>query len=146
MMPEQSRERKRAVSLSDALRALADDASALGPSPSVEAALREELRLRARRRRPVWVAWGAALATCAAALVLMLPRPTAVRPTSQSLTPWYYNQGLPPARQGGIVRVKVSKSMAGSFGVPVPVTNSPDLTADLFIGEDGMTRAIRFVK
>ena len=133
-------------SLREALRALADETSAGGPSPSVEARLRQEIRGRNRIRRPAWAAWGAAVAACAAALVLMLPQPRQRRPPHPSFTPWYYNQGLPPARQGGIVRVKVSKSLAGSFGVPVPVTSAPDLTADLFIGEDGMTRAIRFVQ
>jgi hypothetical protein len=76
------------------------------------------------------------------------PRPVVQRASlrEQPLTPWYYNQALPPARSGQVLRVKVSREIAASFGA-LPVRNSGDIvTADLLIGEDGMARAIRFVQ
>jgi hypothetical protein len=76
-----------------------------------------------------------------------VPRPAVQRAVlrSQALTPWYYNQALPPARSSQVLRVKVSRDLASSFGV-LAAGSTGLVQADLLIGEDGMARAIRFVQ
>lgn len=58
------------------------------------------------------------------------------------LTPWYYSDGLPKPARGQIVTIRVSPATAGRFGV---VADAP-VPAQLLIGDDGLTRAIRFVR
>lgn len=57
-------------------------------------------------------------------------------------TPWFYSEGLPRPARGQIVLIRVSPATASRFGVlsdePVP--------AQLLIGDDGLTRAIRLVR
>lgn len=76
------------------------------------------------------------------------PRPVARRASlrERALTPWYYNQALPPARSGQVLRVRVSREVAASFGALSIAAAGDTVTADLLIGEDGMARAIRFVQ
>lgn len=58
------------------------------------------------------------------------------------LTPWFYSEGLPRPARGQIVLIRVSPATASRFGIlseqPVP--------AQLLIGDDGLTRAIRLVQ
>lgn len=58
------------------------------------------------------------------------------------LTPWYFSEGLPAPAKGQVVFIRVNPQTARRFGVmaegPVP--------AQLLIGDDGLTRAIRFVR
>jgi len=58
------------------------------------------------------------------------------------LTPWYYSEGLPAPAQGQIVFIRVNPQTARRFGV---VSDGP-VPAQLLIGDDGLTRAIRFVR
>jgi hypothetical protein len=49
--------------------------------------------------------------------------------------------------RGQLIRVSVPRSMLGSFGFTVnPERAMVPVKADLLVGEDGMARAIRFIK
>lgn len=61
---------------------------------------------------------------------------------ARPLTPWYFNEGLPLAERGQVIRLEVSAATAAQFGV---VARGP-VKADLFVADDGLTRAIRFVQ
>jgi hypothetical protein len=58
------------------------------------------------------------------------------------LTPWYYSEGLPEPARGQVVFIRVNPQTARRFGV---VSDGP-VPAQLLIGDDGLTRAIRFVR
>ena len=52
-----------------------------------------------------------------------------------------------PIERGQLIRVMVPRSTLGSFGFPVnPERAMMPVKADLVVGEDGMARAIRFIK
>lgn len=52
-----------------------------------------------------------------------------------------------PLERGQLIRVMVPRSTLGSFGFPVnPERAMMPVKADLVVGEDGMARAIRFIK
>jgi hypothetical protein len=76
------------------------------------------------------------------------PRPLArrvaqpVAPVQRRATPWFVYSGLPLEAQGQVVNIEVSNSTAASFGV---VSARPRVPAQVFIGDDGLARAIRFV-
>lgn len=56
-------------------------------------------------------------------------------------------QRLQPMERGQVVRVALPRSVLGSFGLPVnPDRTMVPVKADLLVGEDGMARAIRFVR
>ena len=57
--------------------------------------------------------------------------------------------GAVPVTQGNIVRVAVSPAAIAALGVvPIGVNTSPTdvLLADVVVGEDGLARAVRFVR
>lgn len=94
-----------------------------------------------------------ALAVDEAVEAIPVARPVAVRASRKSrpnelsrglspLTPWYYSEGLPSPAQGQIVFIRVNPQTARRFGV---VSDGP-VQAQLLIGDDGLTRAIRFVQ
>ena len=61
----------------------------------------------------------------------------------RAVTPWYFYAGLPLTGSGQVVRVEVSSATAAQFGVFA----GPGLVpAQVFIGDDGLARAIRFVR
>ena len=61
---------------------------------------------------------------------------------TKPVTPWYFNEGLPLAERGQVIRLEVPAATAAQFGV---LARGP-VKADLFIADDGLTRAIRFVQ
>lgn len=69
-------------------------------------------------------------------------RPNELSRELNPLTPWYYSEGLPAPAQGQIVFIRVNPQTARRFGV---VSDGP-VPAQLWIGDDGLTRAIRFVQ
>jgi hypothetical protein len=73
-------------------------------------------------------------------------RPPTVEAPLEPLSPWYYNAALPAAGAGHVVRVEVSRQAARSFGLVAPAEGPAMVKADVWIGDDGMTRAIRFVR
>lgn len=60
-----------------------------------------------------------------------------------AVTPWFFYTGLPPAARGQVVRIQVSSATAAQFGV---FRGTGDVPAQVFIGDDGVARAIRFVR
>jgi hypothetical protein len=52
---------------------------------------------------------------------------------------------LPPLESGTLVRLDLPVSVLPSLGVTPPVTGHSTVKADLVIGQDGLTRAVRLV-
>jgi hypothetical protein len=69
-------------------------------------------------------------------------RPNELSGALSPLTPWYYSDGLPEPARGQVVFIRVNPQTARRFGV---VSDGP-VPAQLWIGDDGLTRAIRFVR
>jgi len=150
--------------------ALADESRAAGTPERVHAELISELAARRRRR---WLWRWAPLAAVAAALVVAvvlwrcpeLPPPPAVafapppappleaedrvvtpppvRPVRRAAPRCFVYSGLPPQVQGQLVNLEVSNATAASFGV---ITARQRVSAQVFIGYDGMARAICFTR
>jgi hypothetical protein len=144
--------------LSDALRVIGRDHG--GPSAAVEARLRAEVRrVAARRRQRI-------AATCAAAAVLVVAvavpvwkrsgrqaaNPTAVSQTALESTtdflPLPYSSV--PTTSAQLVRLQVPRAALARFGLaPIEMLDAPaseTVPADVLVGEDGLARAIRFVR
>ena len=135
----------------------------LGASPAVEARLREEVRrLAAPRRRMPFAAMA-----IAAGLILVVAASLVVLPQSHSgsspvtsvagvgdedtltgFVPLSYH--AVPSESTHIVRLEVSRKALASFGLlEMDATNPPEsgtFLADVLIGDDGLARAVRFVR
>jgi hypothetical protein len=59
------------------------------------------------------------------------------------LSPWYYNTALPPAARSVLVRSEVDARTAMRFGVVSAGDTAP---VQILFGEDGLPRAMRFVR
>ena len=148
--------------LNAALRALAEDDAKLSASTNVEERLLSELRAisRARRRR-TWLG----LFSIAAALLLgialygwrignRLPSDTALSPSAPEegiaeiateFLPLPYSHV--PMNTGSTVRIEVPATALMSFGLaPTDFQGDDTVQADVVIGEDGLARAVRFVR
>ncbi len=69
---------------------------------------------------------------------------TAATPANRgAVTPWFFYAGVPPVERGQVVRIRVSAATAAQFGV---YGGAGDVPAQVFIGDDGVARAIRFVR
>jgi hypothetical protein len=157
---DQSESRDRA--LSAALRALAEDDAAMGASPIVEARLLAEVRSIARaRRRNVSVSFAAIAAALIIAVALPvsylvtyspLANPPAVRTAPSEVAtaflPLIYSNV--PVTNAHIVRMKVSRRALVSFGLASidssESSSAATVLADVIVGEDGLARAVRFVR
>ena len=152
-MQEHERER----SLEAAFRAMAEQEAGIGASPAVEARLRAEVRSIAagRRRRTFAAALG-----IAAALLLVLsvpawrilappavPAPSAREVTTEFL-PLLYSSI--PASHVQMVRLAVPRAALASFGLaPLEAfdrASTGTVLADVLVGDDGLARAVRFVR
>jgi len=162
-------------SIQDLLRALAEaDASTEAP-PEIEMRLRKKFRSRKRRRAwqgiAQWALW-APLVPAAAAVVMLfvfVHRKPAVAPVSPVSinTPAlpYLEQVVPPQPEeivtdffplmhpappfgrGKLLRVELPASAMKMVGLPVHEEHLADaVQADVLVGEEGLPRAIRFVK
>jgi hypothetical protein len=61
--------------------------------------------------------------------------------------PLTYEADVAPMESGQLIRVQMLRSALVSFGLPVNVERADaPVTADLLVGEDGLARAIRFVR
>jgi hypothetical protein len=149
--------------LTAALRALADDDARTGASPMVEARLLSEVRsiAWARRRRtyatvvaiaaallvavalPVWRATHRPPATPASARPLV-----ALEERTTAFLPLFYSSV--PVTNAQVVRMKVPRSALASFGLAsmdsLNGSSSATVLADVLVGEDGLARAVRFVR
>jgi hypothetical protein len=61
--------------------------------------------------------------------------------------PLTYEEEPAPMESGQLIRVQMPRSALVSFGLPVNVERADEpVKADLLVGEDGLARAIRFVR
>jgi hypothetical protein len=148
--------------LEQTLRVLAREDTVLRPSPAVEARLRarvQALRPGSRRNRasapPYWRTWGA---TAAAGIVFVLiwrfvPSQAPERLAFQdSHPPALAAEFLPlpyahvPVARGHIVRMPVPRAALTAFGLdPGRAGDDTSVLADVFVGEDGIARSVRFI-
>jgi hypothetical protein len=153
--------------LTAALRAVANQDAGRVASASVEERLRAEVRsIAARRRRR----YGTALAVAAVLLIAAaVPWRTTRRDLMTSPAPADSNTPrarasaseistafLPltyssvPITNGRLVRLEVPRAALASFGLaPIEWPDSQSagtVTADVIVGEDGLARAVRFVR
>ena len=150
-------EQERHRSLEAAFRAVAEEDAGIGASPAVEARLLAEVRsiAAARRRRTLAAALGIAAALL---LVLsvpawrMLSRPPAPAPSAREVTteflPLLYSSV--PASHVQMVRLAVPRAALASFGLaPLDAldrASTSTVLADVLVGDDGLARAVRFVR
>jgi hypothetical protein len=162
--PGRYEERPGGARLTAGLRAVADDDGGVGASPVVEARLLAEVRsiARARRRRR-----HASVLALAAALLLAVAVPlwraSPRRPDTETTSPRVHDSRrevttafLPllysniPFTEGQIVRLEVPRTALVSFGLASPDSidgsSSRSVLADVLVGEDGLARAVRFVR
>ena len=150
--------------LAEWLREMADADATTGASPAVRERLLEEVRARRRARRVSAVkmyalAAGLVIATGLPVWQLSTRPPVESSPQSgatqvagdaEVATAFYpLAYGAVPVTQGNIVRVAVSPAAIAALGVePIGVNTSPTdvLLADVVVGEDGLARAVRFVR
>jgi hypothetical protein len=143
--------------LESALRALAKDDARVGASPGVEARLLAEVQsiAAARRRRMV-------IAACAMAAAVLFALTASswkffsrtpsggahVAEVSTAFMPLDY--GSVPATNVQIVRLAVPRAALASFGLTpletVDRTSTDTVLADVLVGDDGLARAVRFVR
>jgi hypothetical protein len=142
--------------LDTALRAMAEDEAHIGASAGIEARLLAEVRtIAAARRRRM------AIATFTAAAVLLLalwigsqrflpsrssnPR---VAEVTTDFMPLAYS-GVPSTNLQ-VVRLAVPRTALASFGLtpPEPLDRmfTETVLADVLVGDDGLARAVRFVR
>jgi hypothetical protein len=150
--------------LTDALRRLAEADRTMTTSPAVEARLRSEVRSMGGRSK----AWnGGTLMALAAALTICVSVPaiwwsnhdqtpstslaTTAIPTVREATteffPLFY--ASVPSSSGHIVRMEVPRASLAQFGLASAhdmdrVTGT--VIADVLVGDDGLARAVRFVR
>jgi hypothetical protein len=147
----------RSSSLERALRAMADDEARIGASPALKTRLLAEVQSigEARRRRTVIVA-------CAMAAVVLFAltapslkffsrtpsRGAGVAEVTTAFMPLVY--GSVPATNVQIVRLAVPRAALASFGLTpletVDRASTDTVLADVLVGDDGLARAVRFVR
>jgi len=143
------------------LRGLAASSEAAEAPLRIEAALRAAFRGPRARPAVWWPWWRQAVATAASLVVLVAgavallnraPAPELAQPGArQELTtefiPLVYENGLPPEENVQIVRVKLPRIALVSFGLPFNEDRAGEpVKADVLLGDDGVARAIRFVR
>jgi len=149
--------------LNAAMRGLAEDDAKLRSSPDVEKRLLSELRAYSRtRRRRTWLG----VSSVAAALLLGMalyvwrignrqPSDTVQSPSAPEAAitevateflplPYYHV----PMNTGSTVRIQVPATALVSFGLAPNGFREGDGTvqADVLVGDDGLARAVRFVR
>ena len=139
----------------DALRKLSEDDARLRASPDVERRLLAEVRSLGRvQRRRTWLR----VSSVAAVLVIGIAlytwqfgnRPPATREgiseVATDFLPLPYSHV--PMNVGSTVRIEVPEAALASFGLAPLDFRKPDgkVQADVLVGEDGLARAIRFVR
>jgi anti-sigma factor RsiW len=163
---DQANENERA--LTAALRAVANQDAGRVASASVEERLRSEVRsiaARRRRRYATALAVAAGLLIVAAVPARWMTRRQAVTSStaadsdaararaavsevSTAFLPLAYSSV--PITNGQLVRLEVPRAALASFGLaPIEFLDSPSagtVTADVIVGEDGLARAVRFVR
>jgi len=150
----------------EALRAIAEEDARMGASPAVEAHVMVELRAAAAaRRRRLRVVVSALAAAAAVALAATIPwsrlrsgeNPSGSTPSATAGTRWEVTTAFMPLTYSGVpivdghvVRMEVPRASLVSFGL-VPADGmegaaSGTVLADVVVGDDGLARAVRFVR
>ena len=149
--------------LTAGLRAVAEDDEQRGASSRVGMRLLAEVQgiAATRRRRTALLSLSAAAAVLIAVLVpgwRMLQQPTTNPPqaadapvvTRELVTEFFpLTYSNVPARGGYVVRIQVPRGALASFGATLAAAGdntSPNVLADVVIGNDGLARAVRFVQ
>lgn len=146
--------------LTAGLRAVAEDDERFGSSSAVGLRLLAEVHAmaEAKRRRTLVLALSAAAAVLIAVLVptwwswhsasdvpLQADAPVIERELVTEFFPLTYSNV--PARGGYVVRMQVPRAALASFGAAAFASDtSPQVLADVVIGNDGLARAVRFVR
>lgn len=120
-----------------------------GCRSAVEERLLAEFSCKAKRR--TWPAWAMAAAAAIAlfAILARVPEPLPQEAAPREVHTDFF--ALDPyageaAGDAYIVRVRVPRAAMANFGLPVrPELLDQRVEADLLVGGDGMTKAIRFV-
>ena len=101
-----------------------------------------------------WWMTGLAGATTVLILLALNPDRTPVAPGGEArpeaqmvgdFVPWPGAIELPPLDSGELLRVELPISMLPSLGLRPPVSRRQVVSADLLVGQDGLTRAVRLV-
>ena len=150
--------------LKDALHANAEDEARLGASPQVRERLIAEVHAIAR---PRWNRMRMLQLAAAAILFIAIALPAwysarrpsiatrddaaaAVQPVREEATEFFpLAYSNVPASGGYVVRMQVPRATLESFGVAEfasPDDRSTTVAADVFVGGDGLARAVRFVR
>jgi hypothetical protein len=143
-------------SLHAALRAMAEDEAQLGASAGIEARLLAEVRsIAAARRRRMAIAAFAAAAVVLFALWIGSQRFLSSR-SSESRVAEVTTDFMPLAYSGvpstdlQVVRLAVPRTALVSFGLtppePLERASADTVLADVLVGDDGLARAVRFVR
>jgi hypothetical protein len=136
----------------------------LGASPAVEARLREEVRRLAHPRRrmptPALAIAASLILVVASALVVqhrnnsgaMSPATSVAGASDEDTMTGFVPLGYHavPSESTHIVRLEVSRKALASFGLlAMDATNASESAtylADVIVGDDGLARAVRFVR
>lgn len=149
--------------LTRGLRAVADDDEQLRASSAVGMRLIAEVQgiAHVRRRRTLALALSVTAPVLAAILAVVWPRETGQLSRSQqteipAVTRELVTEFFPlaysnvPARGGYVVRMQVPREALASFVGAAAIEGSNggsgQILADVVIGEDGLARAVRFVR
>ena len=150
------RESEGRPSLDTALRAMAEDEARLGASAGIEERLLAEVRsIAAARRRRIAMAAFAAAAVVLFALWIgsrrFLPSQSGkarVVEVTTDFMPLAYSSV--PSTNLQVVRLAVPRTALVSFGLappePLDRTFTDTVLADVLVGDDGLARAVRFVR
>ena len=147
--------------LTAGLRAVGEDDERFGSSGAVGLRLLAEVQAiaDAKRRRTLVLALSAAAAVLIAVLVptwrswqsaadqpQQADAPVITRELVTEFFPLGYSNV--PARSGYVVRMQVPRSALASFGIAPTGSDVPPsgILADVVIGDDGLARAVRFVR
>jgi hypothetical protein len=149
---------KRDSELNAALRALAESDAKLRASPDVERRLLSELHAISRsRRRRTWLQVSSVAAALLLGIVLYVRQPAdTVQPPSapEEVIAEVATEFLPltyshvPMNTGAAVRIEVPARALVSFGLAPNdfLEGEGTVQADVLVGEDGLARAVRFVR
>jgi hypothetical protein len=141
--------------LRDTLRAIARDESTARPSPAVEQRLRAVVRAhaRARRRQAFMMAAAAASIAIVSMVWRLVPGRSTLSPAAITVrAPVPQPEFLPlpysrvPTAGGAVVRIAVPRAALASFGLDPGVPGASTVViADVFVGDDGLARGVRFI-
>jgi hypothetical protein len=160
------------MSVEDLLKSLAESDRNLEARPAVEAQLRSAFKRKYSRRTWPYFALAAAAAVVftisiprkpaetmkiavAAPSVAVVPLPRPAPPKvfhpqqpKEVVTEFYSLMDVQPQFDGGsLLRVSLPASAMRTVGLPVSEDHQSDLVqADVLVGEEGLARAIRFVR